>query len=67
MESMKLKEYLELKQVKPYKWAQEHGLNQSRVYEWINRGATPTLDYIIKIKKITNGAVGLEDWDKEAA
>lgn len=63
---MKLKAYLELIKQKPYKWAEENDLNTSRVYDWLN-GATPTLDYILRIKKITGGAVNPEDWDDKAA
>lgn len=64
---MKLKEFLDLKGIRPYKWADENQLNRSRVYEWLTGEVTPTLDYIMKIKKATNGAVGPDDWDKEAA
>ena len=63
---MKLKAYLELVQKKPYKWAEENDLNTSRVYDWLS-GATPNLEYILRIKKITSGAVGPEDWDRNAA
>ena len=64
---MKLKSYLELVKKRPYKWADENQINRSRVYDWINKGVTPDLDYVLKIKKITDGAVGPDDWDSNAA
>lgn len=58
---MKLREYLDLKKVKPYLWAQEVGLPISGVYSWL-AGTKPTIDNIMEIKRATAGAVGPEDW-----
>lgn len=62
METMKLKDYLELKKVRPYLWAREMGLPVSGVYAWITGRATPTIQNIMAVKSATNGAVGPEDW-----
>ena len=59
---MKLREYLELKKVKPYKWAEEVGLPISGVYAWLAGGIRPNIQNIFKIKDATGGAVGPHDW-----
>lgn len=59
---MKLKDYLELKKVKPYKWAEEVGLPKSGVYVWLAGKLRPNIQNIMAIKVATDGAVGPEDW-----
>ena len=58
---MKLIDYLKLKQVKPLRWADQHGYHRSRVYAWIT-GQTPTAPFIAKIERDTEGAVRFQDW-----
>ena len=58
---MKLADYFKLKDVKPYKWADEKGFPRATVYFWL-RGQKPTISYALKIKAETDNAVGLEDW-----
>ena len=59
---MKLIDYLKLKKVKPYKWADEVGLPKSGVYAWIKGLLRPNIRNIMAIKAATDGAVGPEDW-----
>jgi hypothetical protein len=61
-ETMKLKDYLKLKKVKPYKWAAEVGLPKSGVYAWLTGKLRPNIVNIMAIKTATDGAVGPEDW-----
>ncbi len=58
---MRLKEFLELKNIKPYIWAKEVGLPVSGVYAWLT-GTRPTITNIMLIQKATDGAVRPEDW-----
>jgi hypothetical protein len=59
---MRLREYLELKKVRPYLWAKEMGLPQSGVYAWLAETIRPNIKNIMKIKTATGGAVGPDDW-----
>ena len=59
---MRLSEYIELKNKKPWAWADEVGLPRSRVYAWL-AGAKPTLKYLMLISQKTFGAVRPEDFD----
>lgn len=59
---MKLREYLELKKVRPYLWAKEVGLPSSGVYAWLAGTIRPNIQNIMLIKSVTGGAVGPEDW-----
>ena len=59
---MRLREYLDLKKVRPYLWAKEVGLPQSGVYAWLAGAIKPNIKNIMAIKAITNGAVTPEDW-----
>lgn len=63
---MRLREYLELKKVRPYLWAKEVGLPQSGVYAWLAGTIRPNIHNIMQIKSATGGAVGPEDWMTDA-
>jgi hypothetical protein len=60
-EAMKLKDYLLMIKVPPYKWAQEHSFSQGAIYSWL-RGIIPDLRTILKIQRITKGDVRPDDW-----
>jgi len=59
---MRLREYLELKNVRPLVWARQVGLPQAGVYAWLAGTVKPNIRNIMKIKAATNGAVTPEDW-----
>ena len=59
---MKLSEYLEMKKVRPYKWAQVHGFSQGAIYAWIRGEAKPTLPTALKSQLLTGGDVRPDDW-----
>ena len=61
---MKLKVYLDLKDVKANVWAKDVGLPVSDVYAWL-AGTIPNIHNIRKIQKATDGAVGPDDWGNE--
>lgn len=61
IETMRLREYLDLKNVKANVWADQVGLPISGVYAWL-AGTKPNIDNIMLIKKATNGAVAPDDW-----
>jgi len=58
---MKLREYLDLRKMRPADWVRESKLPQSGVYAWL-AGTVPSIKNIMRIKAATNGAVGPEDW-----
>ena len=59
---MKLREYLELKKVRPTDWAKAVGLPRSGVYAWLAGTIRPNIKNVMAIKTATGNAVGPEDW-----
>ncbi len=64
---MTLSEYLHAHDIKPARFAKEIGCPRVLVYRWANEGVTPTVDYLLKIASVTNGAVPVESWAKAEA
>jgi hypothetical protein len=59
---MRLREYLELKKVRPTDWAKQVGLPRSGVYAWLAGTIRPNIKNVMAIQTATDGAVRPEDW-----
>jgi len=61
---MKLQTYLDLIKTKPYLWADAMGFARTLVYSWLRaeKPALPNIDTIHLIRRLTDGAVGPDDW-----
>jgi hypothetical protein len=59
---MRLKDWLELNEVKPARFAAQIGVHRSLVSRYVNRGAVPQPDVMRQIFVVTCGAVTPDDF-----
>ena len=64
---MKLKDYLETKNIKPYHFAQATQIDKAVLSRFLNRKAGISLDTAVRIVKQTNGMVSLDDLNENDA
>lgn len=59
---MTLKKYLEINKVSQYRFAKKVNASTANVCRWVNGKFVPSINYLKKIKEITNGQVTVADF-----
>lgn len=59
---MKLAEYLKKEGMTHAEFAEMIGVSRSAVTQWTNGITLPTGERMIWVSRLTDGAVGIEDW-----
>jgi DNA-binding transcriptional regulator YdaS (Cro superfamily) len=62
---MKLGDWLAQHEMRQWQLAKLVGARQQAVANWVNGNRTPTAEFILAIRRATNGKVDLEDWVSE--
>ena len=62
---MQLRDYLRSVEKHPEQFAGEIGVSRRTVYRYLSGEIRPRWAQIIRIKQLTNGAVGAEDWEHQ--
>ena len=59
---MTLGEYLRSNGITHARFAERVGVSRSAVTQWVNRITLPSGERMVRIHRVTEGAVGLDDW-----
>jgi transcriptional regulator with XRE-family HTH domain len=61
---MQLEEWREHNRVSQRALADEAGVSQPTLSRYLKGESTPNVEFALRIKRITGGAVTLEDWER---
>ena len=63
--SMRLGEYLQLADISQSRFAAQVGVRQATISRYILGEQVPSVPIVLKIRDLSGGAVGLDDWVPE--